>query len=144
MDLNRSLEERVAKEVEKNRQKDKQMLAQSRLAQMGEMISMIAHQWRQPLGAIASTSIDMKLSMMMQKYDLEKEEEREECHNYMDNQLNDIEKYVQNLTVTIDDFRDFYKPNKEPEKMMICTPLGKSLDILKGTLESNGIEMKKS
>lgn len=144
VDLNRSLEERVAKEVEKNRQKDKQMLAQSRLAQMGEMISMIAHQWRQPLGAIASTSIDMKLSMLMKKYDLEQEEQREACQTYMDSQLDDIEKYVQNLTVTIDDFRDFYKPNKESEEISIGTPLEKSLDILKGTLASQGIEIVRS
>lgn len=144
VNLNRSLEERVAKEVEKNRQKDKQMLAQSRLAQMGEMISMIAHQWRQPLGAIASTNIDMKLSMMMRKYDLEQESQREEFHGYMDNQLNDIEKNIQNLTVTIDDFRDFYKPNRESEEITICTPLEKSLDILKGTLESQGVVVIKS
>ena len=144
LDVNHSLEERVAQEVENNRQKDKQMLEQSRLAQMGEMISMIAHQWRQPLGAIAATGIDMKMSMMMQKYNLEKSQEREAFELYMEKSLDDIESYVQNLTETIDDFRNFYKPNKERENVAIHLPYEKSRDILKGTLAAHSIMIEES
>jgi PAS domain S-box-containing protein len=144
IDLNHSLEERVAQEVEINRQKDKQMLEQSRLAQMGEMISMIAHQWRQPLGAIATTGIDMKMSMMMQKYDLSDTKEREDFERYMQEQIDAIADYVQNLTETIDDFRTFYKPNKERELLTINVPLEKSLGVLKGSFDSYGVVLNKS
>jgi len=144
LDVNHSLEERVKEEVKSNREKDKQMLEQSRLAQMGEMISMIAHQWRQPLGAIASTGIDMKMSLMMQKYDLADQKERAEFENYLANSLDDIEEYVQNLTETIDDFRNFYKPNKERETLFLHTPYEKSRDILKATLSNNAIMIEES
>ena len=144
LDLNQSLEEKVAVEVENSRQKDKQMLEQSRLAQMGEMISMIAHQWRQPLGAIAATGIDMKMALMMGRFDLEDKEQREAQEKFMIEELDYIESYVQNLTETIDDFRNFYKPNKEREDLSINTPFEKSFDILKGMVDSRGVHIERS
>ncbi len=144
LDMNHSLEERVEVEVENSRQKDQQMIEQSRLAQMGEMISMIAHQWRQPLAAIAATGIDMKMSLLLEKYNLSDEKEREAYQVYADGQLDNIEKFVQNLTETIDDFRNFYKPNKEREVLTINVPFEKSLAILRGTLDANGVEIQLS
>jgi PAS domain S-box-containing protein len=139
--LNEILELKVKEEVEKNRQKDKQMLAQSRLAQMGEMISMIAHQWRQPLTAIGSTAINLKFKLELESYDLNKKEDRKECEEYFINELNDIEKYTHNLTTTIEDFRNFYKPNKEYKALSIKKPLEIALNIIKGSLDSNNIKL---
>ncbi len=143
LEMNQSLKEQVALEVENSRQKDRQMIEQSRLAQMGEMISMIAHQWRQPLGAIAATGIDMHMSLMMGKYDLADEKQRNDYYIYMEKELVNIEKFVQNLTETIDDFRNFYKPNKERETLSINVPFEKSYDILKGTLDARGVKVTK-
>jgi len=101
--LNANLESRVKEEVEKNMQKDRQLLQQSRLAQMGEMISMIAHQWRQPLAAISSTSAAIGLKSSLGKLD-----------NDTAMQLSDkISTYVQHLSETINDFRNFFKQNRE-------------------------------
>ena len=62
-DLNENLKQKVIIEVEKNRKKDQQMIQQSRYAALGEMIGNIAHQWRQPLSAISTTSSGMKLQL---------------------------------------------------------------------------------
>ncbi len=138
-EINNSLEDKVKDELSKNRNKDQQMLEQSRMAQMGEMISMIAHQWRQPLSAIASASIDLKMKIMFDNFDLDKKEEQKSCTDYFQEQLTNIETYVQTLTNTIDDFRNFYKPNKEKKVITINEPIQKSLSITEAAAKANGI-----
>ncbi len=93
--------------VEKLRAQDNHLLQQSRLAQMGEMISMIAHQWRQPLGTISSTVINMQLKLMSGKFDLTSKEGVSACETFMQEKLENIDNYVQGLSTTIDDFRNF-------------------------------------
>ncbi len=139
--LNNSLEDKVKDEISKNRDKDQQLVQQSRMAQMGEMISMIAHQWRQPLGAIAASSIDLKMKMAFSSFDLENKEGQEECANYFEEQLTHIEEYVQSLTTTIDDFRNFYKPNKEKKTITINEPIKKSLSIIEAAANANGVRI---
>ena len=140
--FNNTLTRRVEKEVEKNREKEKQMLQQSRLAQMGEMISMIAHQWRQPLGAISSTSIDMKLKIDLDIFDLDTKESKIECQNYFLESCKTIENLTQNLTTTIDDFRDFYKTSKLAEELSINLLISKALNIIKGALNAGSITLR--
>jgi len=101
--LNDNLEERVKEEVAKNRSKDVQLIHQARLAQMGEMLSMIAHQWRQPLSAISATSASLNLKARLNKLD------NERILKMTDN----ISGFSQHLSDTIDDFRNFFKPNKD-------------------------------
>ena len=102
-EMNENLEERVKEEVSKNRAKDAQLIHQARLAQMGEMISMIAHQWRQPLNAISATSTSINLKAKLNKLDASAVQELSD----------NISKYSQHLSETIDDFRNFFKPDKE-------------------------------
>ncbi len=139
--LNHTLEDKVKDEISKNRDKDQQLVQQSRMAQMGEMISMIAHQWRQPLGAIAAASIDLKMKMAFASFDLDNKEGQEACSSYFDEQLSNIERYVQSLTTTIDDFRNFYKPNKEKKVITINEPIKKSLSIIEAAAKANGVHI---
>ena len=128
-------------DLTERKREEKQLKLHMRQAQMGEMISMIAHQWRQPLGAIASTSIDLKMQMELENFDLKEEKGRKECLAYFSNGLEDIDALLQNLTTTIDDFRNFYKPNKEMSSVYFLEPISKAIDIIKASLIADGIEI---
>jgi len=131
----------VISDISEVRQKDQQLMHQSRLAQMGELISMIAHQWRQPLGAISATAIALKIKIDLEKYDLSKEDEREICLRDFKCELDKIEDLTQTLTSTITDFRNFYQPNKHYTMMNIHEPLTKVLNIIQGSFISNKITL---
>lgn len=137
--INQNLASRIEEEVEKNRQKDKHILQQSRMAQMGEMISMIAHQWRQPLGSISAVVAGMKLKILLNKFDLTKEDGREAYIQFTHESLHKIEEYVRFLTNTIDDFRNFFKPDKHKESISLERLAIRTLEIIGKALEINGI-----
>jgi len=129
--LNSKLEIKIKESVEKNRQKDQQMLHQAKLAQMGEMISMIAHQWRQPLNAITLTTSNLKFKSTIDDFNsqLFKEE------------LERIEDYAQHLSKTIDDFRTFFKDNKTKEKTTFKQLVDSTLEIIKVAIENKNIKI---
>ncbi len=140
-ELNKDLNKRVHLEVEANRKKDEKLLQQSRLAQIGEMISMIAHQWRQPLGAISSTVIGIDMKLISGKYDIDDKVQREEFIELMKKKHNNINEYVDFLSTTIDDFRNFFKPDKKKELISLTTPIKRALQIVETSMSSKNIEM---
>ena len=140
--LNQSLIKQVKEQVEANIAKEKQMLAQSRLAQMGEMISMIAHQWRQPLTAISSTIINIDMKIDIGKFDLENQSDREQFFKFLETKHLNIIKYVKSMSSTIDDFRTFFKPNKKRELVSIITPIKNALSIVEVSFSSKGIDIE--
>jgi signal transduction histidine kinase len=108
---------------------------------MGEMISMIAHQWRQPLGAISSSVLSIQTKKESQQFDLANFQEREEYLRFTDKKLDNISEYVQVLSSTIDDFRNFFKPNKDKEYVSLTTPIIRALNIVKHSMHSKNIEL---
>lgn len=133
--LSKELEQRIAVEVEKNLMQTAQMLEQSRLAQMGEMISMIAHQWRQPLASISAISSTLTIDLVMDNYKKE----------FFEEQLEAISDLSQHLSSTIDDFRGFFKENKDKVKSKASWKAiaERSLSIIEPTLQSNRINVKR-
>jgi len=129
--LNETLEEMVATEVEKNRIKDKQLLQQTKLAQMGEMISMIAHQWRQPLSAISSVAISVNLKAQMDKLDKQTTIDA----------TNKIAQYTKHLSETIDDFRNFFRQNKEKHYTSYTELINSVLRIVETSIINKDIEI---
>jgi len=142
IEINQTLERRIEEEVRKNREKDQHILQQSRLAQMGEMISMIAHQWRQPLGSISAVSASIKLKTTLNRFDYSTPEGQEESKRFISEAMSKIESYVQFLTHTIDDFRNFFKPNKQKESVTLSQLVNRTLEIIGKALEINGITIK--
>jgi len=129
--FNDTLEEKIAKEVEKNREKDQKLLTQSRYAGMGEMIGNIAHQWRQPLSAISSTATGMNVQVQL---GLASNEEIVEA-------FTNIMHYTQFLTQTIEDFRGYLKNDKEKKEFDMFENLVVTLSIINASYTDNHIKM---
>jgi len=130
-DLNSSLEQRVKEEVEKNRKKEQQLLHQNRLAQMGELLAMIAHHWRQPLTAISATSGNIKLKANTGRLDKE-----------LAIKLSDkITNYAQGLSKTVDEFRNFFKSTDKKEVVSYKELVDSVVGIVKYSLEDENIRL---
>lgn len=100
---NKTLKKEIAQSKQELIEYENIMKRQSKMAAMGEMIENIAHQWRQPLSAVSVLASGMKIQ---NEHNLLKKE-------ILDSGLNDINEQAQYLSKTIDDFRNFFKPNKQ-------------------------------
>jgi C4-dicarboxylate-specific signal transduction histidine kinase len=127
---NKELEKLINLEVEKNRQKDKIMFQQNKMAAMGEMLNNIAHQWRQPLMEISSLFIPIQA-----KIDFDLDIDKKELNQTII-KLNEITKYMSN---TIDDFKNFFATTKEKEEFKLSSQINASLNILSSSLKNNKI-----
>ena len=119
--LNSTLKDAVKEEVDKNREKDKVISQQSKFSAMAEMMSSIAHQWRQPLNRISLEMINIEEDFL---YD---ELTEENLLKYSEG----INSDVQYLSKIIDDFREFYKPVSQQEKSSIEDIISSVLYIIK-------------
>lgn len=131
--LNETLGQRIDEEIAKSREKDKIMLAQSRQAAMGDMISMIAHQWRQPISVISMGANNILLDIELGQYEHERVKEK----------LDKIIAQTHYLSQTIDDFRDFLRPTKQPKSTTLEAIAEGALSIIGQSLEDNGITLVK-
>ncbi|ETI66713.1 sensor histidine kinase [Neobacillus vireti] len=129
---NRYLEKRLQEEVVKNKQKDTILIEQSRLAAMGGMVASIGHQWRQPLN---------NLSLMM--HDVREALEFGEIDNqYIDRFTRESMQQIKHMARTINDFRKFYKPNKEKSFFSVGDSIEEALSIFSLSLKNHGIQVE--
>ncbi|MBD3830722.1 MAG: GHKL domain-containing protein, partial [Arcobacter sp.] len=130
-EINLQLEDRIKKEVEENLKKDRLLSQQQKMVSMGQMIENIAHQWRQPLSLITTNASGMKLKKEMNDLD------DEFFYKTLDSILN-TSKYLSN---TIDDFRYFFKPQKDKEDFYLEKCCKKTLDLLSANFIENRIKI---
>ncbi|MFT5836423.1 MAG: signal transduction histidine kinase [Sulfurimonas sp.] len=139
------IEEVMESKLAQMKAKDEHILNQSRLAQMGEMISMIAHQWRQPLGVISAISINIQIKLFERRaYDLSTQKGREDMEEYTMQNLHKINEFVKHLSKTIDDFKNFFKQDKERSTFNLCTLIDKALNLGEHLLETQCVELVKN
>jgi signal transduction histidine kinase len=122
----RSYEEQI------NQSNDK-MMFQSKQALIGELFSMIAHQWRQPINKIASIVALIRFELENDK--ISKTE--------IDNSCEEIEDSIEFMSETIDDFRTFYKPTTSTKLVNLKTLITRSIFFLKSSIQKNDIKIIK-
>ncbi len=130
-ETNKKLEERIEEEIAENIRKNLIIQQQSKQAQMGEMISMIAHQWRQPLNVIALHAANIELDVELGE--LNKDDVLEAIQN--------IKKQTQKMSEIINSFANFIKPDVKKVKFTIANTIAKSMDIMQAQLKARGIEV---
>lgn len=121
----------VYEDITKNLIQEALVVRQGRLAQMGEMLSMIAHQWRQPLNVISAINSAIRLKTFKDKIDKE----------YLLEKLNETNEQVKYLSNTIEDFRSFFKPNIEKKEVLTKDIIEDTLKIIKSSIDSRAIDI---
>jgi len=130
--LNSKLEERVKQETNQRLEQEQMLLRRSRMANIGEMMDSIAHQWRQPLMHINSILLNVESTIDSDARDIEKGE-------YVKAKVDEIANLTTHMSQTIEDFRGLFKAEKEYVSFMIQDVVSDVLDLLKNNL--NDIEI---
>lgn len=113
------------------KQKDIQLFHKHKMAQMGEMINTIAHQWRQPLAIINTLVAISKEKLLLDSLDAKE----------LGSKLTAIEDNTAYMSNTIEDFLQFHKPMKEKESFSVNAMLHMTLKIIKPRLDAGSIEV---
>jgi PAS domain S-box-containing protein len=126
------LKKEIEKGVEALREKDRFLIQQSRLASMGEMIGNIAHQWRQPLNNLGLIVQDLQQAYIFEDIDEE----------YIVSVVDDSMRIINRMSSTIDDFRDFFKPDKEMRSFLISDSINGVLELGSAGLTNSSINIE--
>ncbi len=130
-ELNESLEQKVKVEIEKNREKEQLLVQKSKFIALGEMISNIAHQWRQPLSELSSILMFVKFKYSINALDSET----------MEKKFQEADIVLEYMSHTIDDFRNFFMPKKEKEEFYLYKAIDSVMTIVSSGLESYNIKI---
>lgn len=139
--VNNTLESKVEEAVEEIHNKEILLQHQTRLAQMGEMLGMIAHQWRQPLSAVSAAIFGMESKLVLKRFDLQESKDREKFEKYLQSNFAFIQEHTQTMSYTIDDFRNFFKDETDQELTTVNEVTQKALEMIRPLLEKQEISI---
>ena len=117
--------------MEELREKDRLLLQQSRQAAMGEMIGNIAHQWRQPLNALGLTIQEISLAYELGNFTKEQ----------LDASISGAMDIIFHMSQTIDDFRNFYKPDREKRWFKVNHVVNKAVSLIEANFREHRISI---
>ena len=129
--LNDTLDIRIKEEINNRKKQEQLLIQQSKLAEMGEMISMIAHQWKQPLSALGTIIQNIHLRHSLGKLDKEYLEKQRVLSNAL----------TEKMSTTIHDFRNFFKPNKEKKSFSIKDAINQTIFLIDDSFKSHNIKI---
>ncbi|PLY06750.1 MAG: hypothetical protein C0625_08180 [Arcobacter sp.] len=129
--LNENLEIKIQEETKKNKEKDRLLFQQSKMASMGEMLENIAHQWRQPLNSISTAASSIKLENELKLLD----------DLQLEKSCDFILKNSQYLSKTIEDFKNFFKEDREKQEFLLKNSILENLGLLKDKLKHENIQI---
>ena len=130
-ELNSSLEVRIVKAVDELRQKDKILILKYRQALMGEMINNIAHQWRQPLNTLG-----LVVQQVLLYYD-----SNEFSKEFVKKNTAKAMQLIQHMSRTIDDFRNFFRSDKEVTIFDVNQVIAQALSFIEKSLEDQDVRI---
>ena len=129
--VHRELEEKFRKELERNRQHQLMLLQQNRLALKGQILNMIAHQWRQPLNSL---SIVTQVCLSQMRKEMKESE-------VLDRFEEKSKSLIGQMSETIDSFRDFFRPERTRVRFSINHTVEELLPMIRPIFEHDGIEL---
>lgn len=127
--LNKNLEHRVKDSVKQIRKQEQVMIQQAKMAEMGEMMSSIAHQWRQPLSVMGLEVQDLRDAYEFGELD----------DAYLQRSVETTMNQIKYMSKTIDDFRNFFKPDKAQETFRIQSCLEDIIGVVSAQLRYHRI-----
>jgi len=110
---------------------NEKLVFQSRQALIGELFSMIAHQWRQPINKVASI-----LALLRHQIP-----NKQISYEAIDTKCQSIEDSIEFMSETIDDFRTFYQPKENAETLNLKELVEKSIYFLEGSIRKKDIKI---
>ncbi len=131
--LEENLQTLVDEETRKRMEREHMLVQQSRLAIMGEMISNIAHQWRQPLNQISV----LKDGLVDDYYFKDLNDAKMEHFN------SSVTENLRYMSVTIDDFRNFFRPDKDKTEFSVVESINQAVSLVKDSMQSLDIDISK-
>ncbi|MGM0623874.1 MAG: ATP-binding protein [Campylobacterota bacterium] len=126
-----TLEQKIKEELDKSKEKDEILMHHAKLAAMGEMIGNIAHQWRQPINNLSILNMTLVQEYENNTLDRAFMEEFEDKANTL----------IQKMSATIDDFKNFFSPNRSKELFFPRDAIEETLEITDAAMKNNNIEV---
>jgi PAS domain S-box-containing protein len=127
--LNLTLIQQVDQETERRLAHERLLARNNRLAAMGEMIAAIAHQWRQPLATIGATIQSIRMAWERNRLD----------NVFIERAEADAQKQLYYMSDTIEEFRNFFRPDKQIEIFIVNEKLHEVALLVEAQFASSGI-----